>query len=227
MQVLKTAAATDEEVLQVELQQQQEFDQLVEDLGIEIEEELEEDEPAVVVDLQDLLRPVPQDTSNILTGMASSKAAATIVDQLVAELQCAECTAVLHTDPEFPLHLAHTVTAAPSQLFSPQPTLQVASVVQQIGAVALEKLRPSLHRPGVVKTLVQIVNKLPAVRAFYLCQEHDVHFKPRLLHDLALKMLTEDLKRRNIAYKERNMKKPQVSQGPAKKSSKLQRVSHL
>lgn len=197
-----------------------------------------------MMDLEDLLRPVPQDTENVLTGMACSKLAAPIVEQLMSTLKCPECKTIMQTEPEFPVHIHHTMTAGPSDLFKLQPTVEVATVVQQINTRALKQVQPFFHRPGILKRFVQIASHMPAVRKFKLCERHG-SFKNKFLYDLCVKILKEDIKKKNIAYKESKSRSVQVqnledasvesvaenmpstSTGISRKSTKYQRLSHL
>ena len=119
----------------------------------------------------------------------------------------------------------------PSHGHKPQPSLQVASVVQQIFGTGLSKLKSSLHEPMVTKRLHNVTMRLSAVRAFKLCDQHNVPFRKRLLSDLALNTY---LTRRD--YQER-IKKTECAAGgqdeevsarsAPRKPTKFQRVAHL
>lgn len=224
------------------LEQEEAMDEAEADLDndLEVLEETLEEEEEQQFNLQDLRRPVPQDTQNVLTGMASSKLAAPIVENLVTQLKCPECNAILQTEPEFPLHIHHTITSEPSQLFKHQASQQVAAVVQQMNTKALERVQPFYNLPGILKRFLHTANNLQAVKSFQLCEQHRPS-REFFLHNLALKILTKDLKRKNTAYKEsksrslRNVENEESVDGIRnmdsseipRKSTKYQRVSHL
>ena len=81
-----------------------------------------------------------------------------------------------------------------------------------------------------------IIARLPWVRAFELCEEHNSVHRDRLLHAIAVKCIQDKLTRRNKMYQHLKRKpapgdakvEPE-GPGPSqnRRSTKYQRVAHL
>lgn len=185
--------------------------------------------------LEDLTRPVPQDVQKILIGNACCKFAAPLVTALVKKLKCDTCKGILQSEPQYPIHIHHTITAKPSNFGALQPSVAVASLVQQVKIDGIKQLAPILHLPEIMKRGLETMLKLPAVKKFRLCPNHNGETKQSFFKSILKKALIEELTRRNILFKER-LKKVSLEhdqsaaaevQGRPRKSKKHQRVSHL
>ncbi|KAE8741803.1 hypothetical protein FOCC_FOCC012664 [Frankliniella occidentalis] len=178
-----------------------------------------------------------------LGSIASAKVAAPIVSRELAKLQCGECSGILVTQPQFPLHLPHTMSAAPGEMDVMLPNHQVATLVNKIYKMVLGMQRTlwSLPKFHVVDTIHRRVQSIPEVKNFELCDIHNEEAKSSLIKSFCRKALEDLLAKINQEYKarhSRNKPAPEVEEdcddpnipGPSaapQQCRKLQCVAHL
>ncbi|KAK3914839.1 Transposable element P transposase, partial [Frankliniella fusca] len=174
--------------------------------------------------------------------IASAKVAAPIVLKQLAKLKCGECSDALVTQPQFPLHLPHTMSASAAEMDTLLPNSQVSTVVSRIyeavGRLQNIVALSNLPRHGVLRHLEAKVSSIPEVSNLNLCEQHQ-EIKTHLIKAFCKKAIQDLLEKMNQEIKEKCSRTPKnvgpaatvpgpgPSHAPQKPCRKLQRVAHL
>ncbi|KAK3926177.1 Transposable element P transposase [Frankliniella fusca] len=192
--------------------------------GVE-EEEMEEDvEEEGLLGEENAVTPNPILTTQefcdkVLQGMGSinsASVAAPLIRKHSTAINCSECSKLLLTSPEFPLHALHTFGSTANTFNQLQPSKNITKCVEDIYRSAFETVPKISHTSGVMASFQDVVKSLPSVRAFQLCPHHEDR-REAIVRDISCAALNDVVLSINQTYK---MKKQQ------KKSRKYQVVSH-
>ena len=152
-----------------------------------------------------------------MNNIAAGAVARPLVERHMKLVQnCPACEKILLTEPQFPLHLAHTLSATPAMIDQKLPSPAITEVITVIFETAAIQLPPISYKPDVLKTLVEIVSRVPLVQNFQVCPHH-ISTKASFIKNVAASTLQDFVLALN-----QDLKKKKAEQ----KSRKLQRVSH-
>lgn len=205
------------------------------DLPVEIEEVLEEeeedvDEPDDEEEEEEGEGPPPltsdddflQRLREKMAAAQSVQIAAPIIDTYLKKVEnCEECTKVLLSDSQFPLHILHTLSAPTTSISSKLPSETICSIITLIYKKMEADSPKILHEENIIQNFLADLETLPSIRRFHLCHLHEEHKKP-LMKRISIGALQDVLLAVNQSYKEKKKKEK-----AKKQNQKAQRVQHL
>ncbi len=202
-----TAAATGEEV--------EEEDCMDEEDDVEEEDEIEEVREVHSVTSDDFSRRVQEK----LGAAIGAHTAAPVVAAYTEKWQCEECSCILQSPTQFPLHILSTMASTSSSCNQKLPSLIITQVTQVIYEEANKQLTPNITAPNILQNFISNIEQNSTVKKLNLCAAHKDQ-KKFILKAIARKALEDILLVLNQEYRAKKKRGPN-------KSTKLQMVSHM